>query len=650
MRATRAVVAAAVVLTGAAPVRVAATPADAVDAEQAWIVTVAPGADVELDGRAIGPRDVAVVASPAEAAELASRTDVVAVEPDQPARAADLPDDPCLTGVECPVAGDQSALLRIGAATAWPVASDAPDVVVAVIDAGVDANHPDLAGRVIPVPPGPGGCAALPTSLGIEDRTVRGHGTRVAGIIAAAADGRGSVGVVPGAVQLRAYTALAPDLRGATSDVVAAVHCAIDDGVDVINLSLTAGSTTAMHNALDRAEAAGVVVVAAAGNGGNGAHPGTYPAAHPSVIGVTAVVAADGGERRAAFADGGPWVDLAAPGTGVLSTTPGGGWSVAAGTSYAAPMVTGAVALLLGRAPELRPAAVRERLAETAEPLADPTAGRGLVDLSAAVRFPVAEAPACAARAGWVLDAFGGLHAVGGAPAVAASGYWQGWDIARDLAAVRGRDGGYVLDGYGALHPFGGAPRLLSPAYRPGWDIARAAELRADGSVVVLDGQGGLHVAGGGAPIGAGGPWWPGEDVARDLAVDPAEPSRVFVLDAFGGVHLAGAGEPAPRVVVGRYTPGQDLARRLVVLPDGERGYVLDAAGGLHPWALAGTALPEPRAVATATGTGRGAALDATGEVIAVDAAGSVVSTGDAPCRPGPRWPGQDAARALALR
>ena len=617
-----------------------------------WVVTVAPGTDIEaLGGTVIGPRDVVVDASASDAADLRRRPDVLAVERDAPAVAAALPPETCFLGIACPGSGDQGAMLRIGAAAAWDVVSAAPGVVVAIVDAGVDVAHPDLVGRVTAVPGGAGACAGLDPALGTADRTASGHGTRVAGIIAAAGDGRGVAGVAWAGVQVRSYTALGPDLRGTTAAVAAAIHCAIDDGADVVNLSLTAGDTTAMRNALDRAAAAGVVVVAAAGNGGDGADPGPYPAAHPSVLAVTAVANGAGDERRAAFANGGAWVDLAAPGIGILSTTPGGRYSVADGTSYAVPFVSGAAALVLARDPSLTPAAVRAILESTAEPLADPTTGRGLVDLAAAVRAPAPSSPPCPAptAAGWVLDAYGALHAFGAAPPVVTAGYWPDRDLARDVATATGVAGGYVLDGWGALHAFGGAPPLVSPGYQPGWDVARGTDRRPDGSVVVVDGQGGLNIAGDGPRLGPGGPWWPGADVARDVVVDPTDPTRAFVLDAFGGVHVAGAGNDPPAIVASRYTPGRDLARRLIVLPGGRGGYVVDAAGRLHAWAIAGTPLPPVRTAASSSEGGRAAFLDVLGAVNVVGASGAVIPTTPVPCRPTPLWPGRDLVRGVAL-
>lgn len=628
----------------------AAAPAPAATAAAGattWVLTLQPGADAaavaaEVGGTAIGPRDVAVDVTAAGAAALAGRPDVARVEPDAAAVASAVPADPCYLGAGCPVPGDQAALRRVGAESAWAVLTGAADVTVAIVDAGVDVTHPDLAGRVTAVPNGPGGCAALPAHLGPEDRTRSGHGTRVAGLIAAAADGQGIAGVAWGGVRVLAYTALGPDLRGSTADVAAAVHCAIDAGADVVNLSLTAGDTTALRNALDRAEAAGVVVVAAAGNGGDGAHPGPMPAAHPTVLAVTAAA----GDRRAPFANGGPWVDLAAPGTGIVSTAPGGGWSVTDGTSYATPLVTGAAALLLARAPGLTPAEVRARLLATAEPLADPTAGRGLLDMGAAVRLALPGAPACTARApGWLLDAYGGLHPFGGAPPVLSSAYWPGWDIARDVVGDGSGAGGWVLDGFGGLHPFGGAPRVPSPAYRIGVDHARAVDRRADGSLVVLDADGGLQVTGG-APLGPGRPSLAGR--ARDVAAHPQDPSRAWVLDAGGGVHLAGVGAAVPQAVVERWATGAVEARRLVVLPDGGRGYVLWSDGRLTRWAAPGVPLPAATGPAAFPyGSGRGLALGQANQFVLAAADGALVPARARSCRPAARWPAADIVRSV---
>ena len=157
---------------------------------------------------------------------------------------------------------------------------------------------------------------------------------------------------------------------------------------------------------------------------------------------------------------------------------------------------------------------------------------------------------------GWTVDAYGGVHAFGGAPPAAASGYWPGWDVARGIAADDDGPGGWVVDAFGGLHPFGGAPRVAASSYWPGWDIARGIAVNRTGpGGWVLDGWGGLHPFGGAPAVGPGG-YWPAWDVARGVLGRPG--GGGWVLDAWGGLHAFGG---APGVVPGGYWPGQSLAR-----------------------------------------------------------------------------------------
>ena len=84
---------------------------------------------------------------------------------------------------------------------------------------------------------------------------------------------------------------------------------------------------------------------------------------------------------------------------------------------------------------------------------------------------------------GYTLDAYGGIHPFGGAPARSTDAYWPGWDIARGIALRADGTSGYTLDGFGGIHPFGGAPAVAAGTYWPGWDIARGIALRADGDL-----------------------------------------------------------------------------------------------------------------------------------------------------------------------
>ncbi len=188
-------------------------------------------------------------------------------------------------------------------------------------------------------------------------------------------------------------------------------------------------------------------------------------------------------------------------------------------------------------------------------------------------------------QSGQMLDAFGGLHPVGGAPWLPGTAYWNGWDIARGLTLAPGGQGGYVLDGWGGLHPFGNAPGLSGTAYWPHWDIARAITLNAcDPSGRggwVLDGWGGIHPFGSAPGVG-GTAYWPRWDIARAI-VSTCTQGRPggYVLDGWGGIHPFGG---APTLSGSAYWPNWDIARGIAVLPGGGGGYVVDGWGGFHPF------------------------------------------------------------------
>jgi hypothetical protein len=174
------------------------------------------------------------------------------------------------------------------------------------------------------------------------------------------------------------------------------------------------------------------------------------------------------------------------------------------------------------------------------------------------------------APAGYLLDADGGLHAFGGAPATVASATWKGKDLARGLVLLPGstpdRVAGYTLDAYGGIHPFGAAPRVTGNAR---WrnDVARGIVVTAvRGGLFVegytLDSSGELHPFGG-APAAAPSMTWPGKDVADSVVAWTAAPSGRpggWVLDRQGGVHEWGS---APRVLPSVTWPGWDIARGL---------------------------------------------------------------------------------------
>jgi len=279
------------------------------------------------------------------------------------------------------------------------------DVDVAVLDGGVDTDHPDL--NVA------GGVDCL-RGRSYEDRD--GHGTLVSGFIGALDNSFGFVGVAPGAriwaVRVARPNGVIPD-----SALLCGLEWVIDnaDRIEVANLSLgDLGQDTGncgakrpgvprdpVHAAICAAVGAGVTVVVAAGNESIDAR-GAVPAAYPEVITVSAFTETDGlpgglgpqsrcspdeqDEHIATFSNFGPAVDLAAPGECVSSTFIGGGYAASSGTSFAAPHVAGAAALVKARRPGATPAQVRRVLLQKAEatPLLGDSDGHdeGILNLS----------------------------------------------------------------------------------------------------------------------------------------------------------------------------------------------------------------------------------------------------------------------------
>lgn len=262
---------------------------------------------------------------------------------------------------------------RLRAPAVWPTTKGA-GVRVGIIDSGIDKDHPDLS-----VTGGINLVTGLATPEEWDDDTplCGGHGTHVAGTVAALDNADFVVGVAP-AVSLYALRVFDPPgglgCFAAVSDVIAAVEWAADDGtgtrrLDVINLSLGGGQPSqAEADAFAGAYAKGVVIVAAAGNAYG---PVSYPAAYPTLI---AVAATDQSDTRVFFSNYGPEVEMAAPGWEVASTVPGPDVALFAGTSMAAPHVAGVAALLRAVNPALTVDAVRDYLR------------RGAVDLSPAGR------------------------------------------------------------------------------------------------------------------------------------------------------------------------------------------------------------------------------------------------------------------------
>jgi protocatechuate 3,4-dioxygenase beta subunit len=275
---------------------------------------------------------------------------------------------------------DSWGVKRIGAGTVHSAGNTGDGVTVAVIDTGIDYNHPDLKDNYA------GGYDFVNKDNNPMDDN--GHGTHVAGTIAAVRDGSGVVGVAPDA-SIYALKVLNASGGGNFSDVIAALEWCVTHGIQVTNNSYGSSGDPGptVKAAFDNAYAAGVIHVAAAGNNGNPSGKGDnvgYPARYASII---AVAATDSSDRRASFSSTGPAVELAAPGVGIKSTVPGGGYAVYNGTSMASPHVAGTAALVIASG-ITGPDSIRAKLQSTAIDLGstgrDSFYGFGLVNAAEA--------------------------------------------------------------------------------------------------------------------------------------------------------------------------------------------------------------------------------------------------------------------------
>lgn len=244
---------------------------------------------------------------------------------------------------------------RIGANKVWDK-SRGKNVRMAVVDTGIDLDHPDLAENI------KGGYNALEPARPPDDDN--GHGSHVAGIIAAVDNGFGVIGAAPG-VDLYAVKALNDSGEGSLSTIVKALHWCVSNNMDVVNLSVGSDKDSGvLRQAVTGVVRRGVVVVAAAGNDGT-SQSVDYPAAYPEVV---AVGATDQRDRLARYSSQGPELNVVAPGSSVFSTYMDGGYKRLSGTSMATPHVAGAVALLKQQG-RYNPSKIMELLQQNAEPL-----------------------------------------------------------------------------------------------------------------------------------------------------------------------------------------------------------------------------------------------------------------------------------------
>ncbi|WP_190125255.1 type VII secretion-associated serine protease mycosin [Streptomyces inusitatus] len=266
-------------------------------------------------------------------------------------------------------------------------------VRVAVIDTGVDIKNPQLKGAV----DAKSGLNLMPENLkdangnkverGAENGTTDtvGHGTKVAGIIAARPmDGTGFSGLAPKATIIPIQQNDAEG-NGTAVSLAKAIDEAVERDAGVINISQDTAKavepTPLLKQAVDRALAEGVVVVASAGNDGQGGNvKKTYPASYEGVL---AVASSDRNNERAAFSQSGDFVDVAAPGVDIITTVPGGGHCADNGTSFSAPYVAAVAALIKSKHKNWTPRQITAQIQQTAERSTsdhDRLVGWGVVD------------------------------------------------------------------------------------------------------------------------------------------------------------------------------------------------------------------------------------------------------------------------------
>ncbi|WP_117363756.1 S8 family serine peptidase [Natrarchaeobaculum sulfurireducens] len=277
-----------------------------------------------------------------------------------------------------PYYSSQQAPQQVNCSGAWDETLGDSDVVISVVDQGIAYDHENLEANM------DDRTGAVFVGRGSDPYPVNSnetHGTIVAGIAGGETDnGIGHAGISD--CSMLSARALNEHSSGSLADIADAIQWSADQGADVINLSLGSRSHwQTLANACRYAVDQGSLPVAAAGNEGSTV---SYPAAYDSVLAVSAI---DSNDRLASFSNRGPEIDLAAPGSNVLSTTLNDGYTRASGTSMAAPVVAGVAGLVLSVYPDLSPEELRQHLEATATNigLSANHQGHGRVDAAAAV-------------------------------------------------------------------------------------------------------------------------------------------------------------------------------------------------------------------------------------------------------------------------
>lgn len=262
---------------------------------------------------------------------------------------------------------------------AWDISKGKNDVIVAIVDTGIDLKHPEFNGKLVT------GYNVLNNSNNPMDDN--GHGTHVAGIIAAKTNNREGVAGMTWNNSIMSVKGIGGDGSGSSLDIAKGIRWATDHGAKVINLSVgNYNPSQVLHDAITYAFSKDVVLISATGND-NSSQP-SYPASYPEVLGVSAV---DATGKRAEFSNFGASVDVVAPGVDIPSTYIDQDYAELSGTSMACPHVSGLAALILSINPSLKSQQVMNIIQNSAHDLG--TAGRddlygyGLIDVPRALEL-----------------------------------------------------------------------------------------------------------------------------------------------------------------------------------------------------------------------------------------------------------------------
>ena len=354
------------------------------------LVEARPGlSDADLDRvlkefggkkRKVGQSRLHIVELPANASEVAAvaklshRPELKFAELDRIVPAA--------LAVTDPYAGSEWHLTKIGAPTAWDSAMGR-GVTIAVLDSGVNINHPDLKDRMVP------GYNVYSGNTDLTD--ICGHGTAVAGTAAATGNNAAGVAGVAGAASIMPLRIAYSDSAGCHayfSTIANGITYAADHGARIANISYTgiAGSSTVLSAARYMKSKGGLVIVSA---GNNNIDENVTP--DPALVIVSAT---DANDAKASFSSWGSFVTVSAPGTYIWTTDSAGGYSQWQGTSFSAPVIAGVAAVMMSARPDLGSDQIESLMYSTAVDLGaagrDPVFGYGRVNAAAAVRAAVA--------------------------------------------------------------------------------------------------------------------------------------------------------------------------------------------------------------------------------------------------------------------